>query len=80
MDVNQHDVVIAARRRRWARSLSSSHEGDDVDDKQRLTLLRVQPLYCGGHALSRLVFVNQNRLTLASGYRFTPTRVGTTRL
>ena len=29
------------------------NEGDGVDDKQRLILLRVQPLYCGGHALSR---------------------------
>lgn len=29
------------------------NEGDGVNDKQRLILLRVQPLYRGGQALSR---------------------------
>jgi hypothetical protein len=58
VDVNQRGVVIAARRERWARSLSSSHEGDGVDDKPRVILLRVQPLYRGVHVLS--LFLKRN--------------------
>ena len=43
------------------------NDGDSVNDKQRLTLLRVKPLYCGVHALSRLVLGKERALGLVAG-------------